>query len=63
MRAQSLCKRLFVAGEHSQNVHIYPPLLQALPGRGVAGCGRECFRGYYVILSRILHLNFREFLF
>src|SRR5215204_2582594 len=30
----------------SANTHIYPPLLQALAGRGVAGCGRGGFRGY-----------------
>jgi len=44
-------------------VHIYPPLLQAVSGRGYAGCLETTVDGYYVVLSRILQMNFREFLF
>jgi len=43
--------------------HIYPSVLQALVGRGDAGCLERRIQGYYAALSRILQVNFREFLF
>jgi hypothetical protein len=44
--------------------HIYPSVLQAVSGRGYAGCLETgIFRGTGVRLCRILDMNFREFLF
>ena len=44
--------------------HIYPSMLQALSGRGYAGCLETgVFRGSGVGLCSILDMNFREFLF
>jgi hypothetical protein len=43
--------------------HIYPSVLQAVLGRGYAGCLDGCFQGYGVKLCRILDMNFAEFLF
>jgi hypothetical protein len=50
-------------GRASTIAHIYPSVLQTLAGRGYAGRLERWFQGYYAVLSRILHLNFAEFLF
>jgi len=47
----------------SMIAHIYPSVLQAVLGRGYAGCLDGCFQGYGVKLCRILDMNFAEFLF
>src|SRR5215208_5784596 len=39
------CKHLFVE-RTSMIAHIYPSVLQALAGRGYAGCLEGCFQGY-----------------
>src|SRR5215213_1894661 len=46
VRDHSLPQTFVCTQGASANTHIYPPLLQALAGRGVAGCGRGGFRGY-----------------
>jgi hypothetical protein len=43
--------------------HIYPSVLQAVPGRGYARRLEGDSRGIEVRLCRILDMNFREFLF
>ena len=44
--------------------HIYPSVLQAVSGRGYAGCLETgVFRGTGVRLCRILQMDFREFIF
>jgi hypothetical protein len=48
----------------SMIAHIYPSVLQAVSGRGYAGCLETgVFRGTGVGLCRILDMNFGEFLF
>src|SRR5215211_237727 len=47
----------------STNAHIYPSLLQAVPGRGVAGRAAADFGGIGGRICRILQVNFRELLF
>jgi hypothetical protein len=46
------------------SAHIYPSVLQALSGRGYAGClGTGVFRGTGVRLCTSLDMDFREFIF
>jgi hypothetical protein len=48
----------------SMLAHIYPSVLQAVLGRGYAGCLETAvFGGTGVKLCRILDMNFREFIF
>ena len=57
------CGHLFVE-RTSMIAHIYPSVLQAVWGRGYAGClETDVFRGAGVRLCRIFDMNFREFPF